>query len=96
MTVLLQKPDFMLLHWSQEENKCVVEARTLGMPLEAGHHLHMDLQKTYLVETEEVTSWQQDKPTQQFLEGNLEVDKNFTENDDDGYLTPIVTIGNMK
>ena len=53
VTVLLQKPDFKLLNWSSEEvNMFRVEARTLGSPLEAGHQLHMDLQKTYLVVTE--------------------------------------------
>ena len=70
VTVSLQKPDFMLLHWSvEEENMCKEDARTLGSPLEAGHQLHMDLQKTYLAGPEQVTSWPQDKvnfePSQQ-------------------------------
>ena len=50
-------------------------ARTLGSPLEAGHQLDMDLQRTYLVVIE-VYNWQQDKdssePTQQQANDNSE------------------------
>ena len=41
----LQKPDFQILKWSDNEGEG--EALTLGAPLEKGRHLYRDLQRTY-------------------------------------------------
>ena len=50
ITTFLQKPDFQILKWGEEEIKSLSEeARTLGQPLEAGNQLYKDLQNTYCV-----------------------------------------------
>ena len=44
----LQKPDFQVLKWSSKELANGSKgSRTLGAPLEAGHRLHMDLQRKH-------------------------------------------------
>ena len=55
--VPIQKPDFQILKWSSEEvNSYSERARTLGAPLDVGHQLHRDLQRTYLtLESPEVS-----------------------------------------
>ena len=47
----LQKPDFQILKWSSEE-KYSEEAMVLGSPLDKGHSLHKDLQRSYLAANE--------------------------------------------
>lgn len=48
MVVLLQRPDFQLLWWSEEDKVSYSEkARTLGGPVEDGEEMYMELQKTY-------------------------------------------------
>ena len=45
----LQKPDFQILQWSEQDKKSSSDvARTLGSSLEAGLSLHRDLQRSYL------------------------------------------------
>ena len=47
----LQRPDFLLLQWSEgETSQYSEEARTLGTALENGHCLHVELQRRYLKE----------------------------------------------
>lgn len=46
---VLQRPDFKLLTWTQEEIATYTEeARALGVSLQAGAELYPDAQKTYL------------------------------------------------
>ena len=46
MLLLLQRPDFQLLSWSEEdEAKFSKKARTLGGPLEDGEELYTELKK---------------------------------------------------
>ena len=48
MVVLLQRPDFQLLWWSEEDKVSYSEkARTLGGPVEDGEEMYMELQKMY-------------------------------------------------
>ena len=48
MVVLLQRPDFQLLWWSEEDKMAYSEkARTLGGPVEDGEEMYTELQKTY-------------------------------------------------
>jgi len=48
VVVLLQRPDFQLLWWSEEDKTAYNEkARTLGGPVEDGEEMYTELQKTY-------------------------------------------------
>ncbi len=52
ITAQLQKPDYQVLKWSEEAgvHSCSSsEAKVIGATLEAGCHLHQDLQKAYIV-----------------------------------------------
>ena len=49
VVVSLQQPDFQILKWSSaDEAKYSKAARTLGSPIEKGHGLHPELQRSYL------------------------------------------------
>lgn len=49
MVVLLQRPDFQLLWWSEEDKTAYSEkARTLGGPVEDGEEMYTELQNTYV------------------------------------------------
>ena len=49
VVVSLQQPDFQILKWSSaDEAKYSKAARTLGNPIEKGHGLHTELQRSYL------------------------------------------------
>ena len=49
IVVSLQQPDFQILKWSSaDEAKYSKAARTLGSPIEKGHGLHPELQRSYL------------------------------------------------
>lgn len=48
VVVLLQRPDFQLLRWSEEDKIAYSEkARTLGGPVEDGEEMYTELQKLY-------------------------------------------------
>ena len=48
VVVLLQRPDFQLLWWSEEDKTAYNEkARALGGPVEDGEEMYTELQKTY-------------------------------------------------
>ena len=50
----LQRPDFIYCKWSTKETSLYNEAsRTLGTPLENGQCLHKDLQRKYLLSSDE-------------------------------------------
>lgn len=52
ITIPLQKPDFQILKWSNEESRSSDEAKILGAPLQKGVSLYKDLQRTYFTNTE--------------------------------------------
>ena len=86
--VPIQKPDFQILKWSSEEvNSYSERARTLGAPLDAGHQLHKDLQRTYLTlespeVSKEIVSSSKDEETN-ILTNDQQSDINLTKNEDD-------------
>ena len=48
MLLLLQRPDFELLRWSEEDEATFSKkARTLGGPLEDGEELYTELQSSF-------------------------------------------------
>ena len=48
MLLLLQRPDFQLLKWSEEDEATFSKkSRTLGGPLEDGEELYTELQNAY-------------------------------------------------
>ena len=89
--VPIQKPDFQILKWSSEEvNSYSEQARTLGVPLEAGHQLHRDLQRTYLTlespeVSKEIVSSSKDEETDILTNDHYEQqsDINLTKTEDD-------------
>ena len=86
--VPIQKPDFQILKWSSEEvNSYSEQARTLGAPLDAGHQLHRDLQRTYLTlespeVSKEMVSSSKDEETD-ILTNDQQSDINLTKIEDD-------------
>ena len=86
--VPIQKPDFQILKWSSEEvNSYSERARTLGAPLDAGHQLHKDLQRTYLTlespeVSKEIVSSSKDEETN-ILTNDQQSDINLTKIEDD-------------
>ena len=86
--VPIQKPDFQILKWSSEEvNSYSEQARTLGAPLDAGHQLHRDLQRTYLTlespeVSKEIVSSSKDEGTN-ILTNEQQSDINLTKIEDD-------------
>ena len=52
ITAQLQKPDYQVLKWVEDASKFKSshssETKTIGAPLEAGFHLHQDLQNSYI------------------------------------------------
>ena len=86
--VPIQKPDFQILKWSSEEvNSYSEQARTLGAPLDAGHQLHRDLQRTYLTlespeVSKEIVSSSKDEETN-ILTNEQQSDINLTKIEDD-------------
>ena len=89
--VPIQKPDFQILKWSSEEvNSYSEHARTLGAPLDAGHQLHRDLQRTYLTlespeVSKEIVSSSKDEETNILTNDHYEQqsDINLTKIEDD-------------
>ena len=79
----LQKPDFQVLKWSSEELANGSKgSRTLGAPLEAGHRLHMDLQRKYFNTDTRTDSKCNGSGTQQSLKQN---GTSAAASKDDGY-----------
>ena len=92
--VPIQKPDFQILKWSSEEvNSYSERARTLGAPLDVGHQLHRDLQRTYLTlespeVSKEIVSSSKDEETSILTneqQSDIKLNKIEDDNTSDGY-----------
>ena len=78
----LQKPDFQILKWSEDDfASSSAASRTLGAPLEAGLALHRDLQRTYLTAAKPHS--RKDSKTAEKAGGE---EKELFQEDEDGYI----------
>ena len=80
----LQKPDFQVLKWSDNEGEG--EALTLGAPLAKGHHLHSDLQRKYLTQNQRASKDEKSRgeTTAERKEGGVSADPESEKEQNEG------------
>ena len=83
IAVGLQRPDYQILKWSADEiARYDVATRTLGSPLTKGCSLHLNLQRKYLITSNEADEAQSTSAP----EPAVVIKTNTTEDDDSGYI----------